>query len=437
MKERRTVVGRGALAVLLASAALLLVAGPAQAVEIINGSSIPAGRVIDDHVLIFNPTVVVDGTVNGDLFAFGTNVTINGTVNGNLFTGAQNVVINGTVETTAYSGAQNITIGENAVIGQDLLFAGLVYETKPGSRIGRDLMVAAYQASVGGDIGRDLQTAVLLLRISGKLGCDVSTTTPDVPSTESRAPFDPTGIVQEVGRRLGPAGLARAAGVMTYAGIVNQMSPFDSPLRGSVTIRPATEGTPGGLVIDWQKISTWGLERAKELAALLVVGSIVLLALPGLMTRWGERVRKSPWRAAGAGLLTALVGYAGALVSTLLILAVFFFLIFLKLGGLGWTVLGLGLSATWLALALFSLAIVYLSKLAVGYIAGRWILERISPRLVARAFWPMLLGILLYILLRSIPWLGWAIAVIVTLVGLGAVWLVLQEERRPYLTLMS
>jgi len=437
MTARRITWGRGLIGVFLAGAAILLIVGPAQAVEIINGSSIPAGRVINDHVLIFNPTVVVDGTVNGDLFAFGSNVTINGTVNGNLFTGGQKLVINGKVQTTAYSAGQSMTIGEQASIGQDFLYGGLTYETKPGSTIGRDLMVASYQANVGGNIGRDLQTAVLLLRISGKLGCDVPAAAPSTPSTGGLAPFGPTTLVQEVGRRLGPAGLARAAGVLTYAGIVNQMSPFDSPWTGSLAFRPASNGTPGGLVVNWQQIGMWALERVKELVTLLVVGVIVLVALPGVMVRWGERIRKSPFRAAGTGLVAAILGYSGALVFTLVIVAVFFFLIFVKLGALGWSVLGLGLSGTWLAYALFALAVSYLSKLAVGYLAGRWILERVSARLAARAFWPMLLGTILYVLLRSIPWLGWAIAVAVTLAGLGAVWLVLREERRPYLSLLS
>jgi hypothetical protein len=437
MQQLRSTWSRGALAVLLAGAGILLVVAPAQAVEIINGSTIPADRVIDDHVLIFNPTVVVDGTINGDLFAFGTNVTINGTVNGNLFTGAQNVVINGSVETTVYSGAQNIVVGKTASIGQDLLFAGLTYETRPGSHVGRDLMVAAYQAIVGGDIGRDLQTAVLLLRISGKLGCDVPAAAPPVPSTQSRAPFRPTAIVEEVARRLGPSGLARAAGLLTYAGIANQMDPFDSPLRGSLTYQSAGEGTTGGWVVDWDKVGAWGLDRARDLVGLLLIGSFVLLALPGLMARWGERLSQSPWRSAGAGLVTGLVGYAGSLIVTLLILALFLFLVVLKLGGLGWTVLGVGLSGTWLAYGLFSLAVTYLSKLAAAYCVGRWILGRISPRLTRYAFWPMLLGILLYVLVRSIPWLGWVIAVGVTLLGLGAVWLVLHDERRPFLTLVA
>jgi hypothetical protein len=421
----------------LAVVAILLIVGPAQAVEIINGSSIPAGRVIDDHVLIFNPTVVVDGTINGDLFAFGSNVTINGTVNGNLFTGGQNLVINGSIQTTAYSGGQNMTIGEGASIGQDFLYGGLTYDARPGSRIGRDLMVAAYQASVGGDIGRDLQTAVLLLRISGKLGCDVPAAAPSPSSSGSVAPFGPATLIQEVGRRLGPAGVARAAGVLTYASLVHQMSPFDSPLAGSIAFQPASKGTPGGLVVDWQKIGVWALERAKELGTLLVIGAIVLLALPGVMARWGDRIRKAPFRAAGAGLVTVILGYAGAFVFTLVILAAFLFLIFVQLGALGWSVLGLGLSGTWLLFALFSLAVSYLSKLAVGYLAGQWILERVSARLASRAFWPMLLGTILYVLLRSIPWLGWAIAVVATLAGLGAVWLVLREERRPYFSFLS
>jgi hypothetical protein len=40
-----------------------------------------------------------------------------------------------------------------------------------------------------------------------------------------------------------------------------------------------------------------------------------------------------------------------------------------------------------------------------------------------------LLGVVLYVLLRSIPVLGWLIGLLVTFVGLGAMWLLLREAR--------
>jgi len=36
---------------------------------------------------------------------------------------------------------------------------------------------------------------------------------------------------------------------------------------------------------------------------------------------------------------------------------------------------------------------------------------------------------LLYVLIRSIPWLGWVFGVVATLMGLGAIWLAFQSRR--------
>ena len=45
--------------------------GTAQAVEFIENEDLPAGEVIDDDLFIVGDNVVINGTVNGDLFAFG------------------------------------------------------------------------------------------------------------------------------------------------------------------------------------------------------------------------------------------------------------------------------------------------------------------------------------------------------------------------------
>jgi hypothetical protein len=39
------------------------------------------------------------------------------------------------------------------------------------------------------------------------------------------------------------------------------------------------------------------------------------------------------------------------------------------------------------------------------------------------------LGLTIYLLVRAIPWLGWAVGVVVTLVGLGAIWLGLSRSK--------
>lgn len=42
--------------------------------------------------------------------------------------------------------------------------------------------------------------------------------------------------------------------------------------------------------------------------------------------------------------------------------------------------------------------------------------------------WPLLVGVLLYVVLAGIPYLGFVVSVLVTLLGLGAMWLSLRQR---------
>ena len=82
--------------------------------------------------------------------------------------------------------------------------------------------------------------------------------------------------------------------------------------------------------------------------------------------------------------------------------------------------LGVGYSSLSLIFTVFMLMISYGSKLVVAYLAGKLTLARLAPQYAEHRVWPMLLGVIIYVSLRSIPLLGWFLGVIVTLAGLGA-----------------
>ena len=92
---------------------------------------------------------------------------------------------------------------------------------------------------------------------------------------------------------------------------------------------------------------------------------------------------------------------------------------------------GLGYPALILACSLFALTVAYGSKLVVADLGGTLILQRLAPRGLEGGgrILPLLLGLVLYVILRSIPILGWAIEVIVTVLGLGAIWVALRRQR--------
>jgi hypothetical protein len=84
-----------------------------------------------------------------------------------------------------------------------------------------------------------------------------------------------------------------------------------------------------------------------------------------------------------------------------------------------------------LATVLFTLLVWYGSKILVAYLAGKWILERLAPQVANRRIPVLLLGLVLYVLLASLPTIGWVVSILATALGLGAMWTWYLDRRNP------
>jgi hypothetical protein len=85
--------------------------------------------------------------------------------------------------------------------------------------------------------------------------------------------------------------------------------------------------------------------------------------------------------------------------------------------------------AVGLASVVFWLSIVYFSKVIVAFWLGRLLFRRFLPKYQQTSVWALLVGVLLFALIVSIPYLGWVASVIATMFGLGALWLVAFPRR--------
>jgi hypothetical protein len=56
-------------------------------------------------------------------------------------------------------------------------------------------------------------------------------------------------------------------------------------------------------------------------------------------------------------------------------------------------------------------------------------LGKISAAGAQHRYWPVVVGVLVYSLLRAIPFLGWLLAVTVTFLGLGAIYAAWKARR--------
>lgn len=415
----------------------------ARAIEFDDDGIIAADEVIDDDVIINHKNVVVDGAVIGDLFASGGSVTINGKVNGNLLVAGGDVVINGmvngslafagktlllngTVRGTVYATGGSFTLGESASVGRNVFCNGFSMEAEPGSAIGRDALVSGYQALLDGQMEGDVQAEVAALEIGGVIGGDVMAKVPE-PGSGPRGGFSWPGVAEAVNSGLRVAKGARIDGTLTYVSPVEQADAIEA-IPGGGVVYELPDDLEVRIDLGW-RAGQWFLARGREFITLLVLGALAIWRLPVLLNRLADQAKAQPLPAAGRGLVVLIVGYVGAAVLAALILILGILLGVVTLGELARAIFGVGFSGLMLALTLLWLCSAYGSKLVVAYLAGKLVLERIAPQSVSQAIWPLLLGVVLYVLLRSIPVLGWLVGLLATFVGLGAMWLLFREAR--------
>ncbi len=188
---------------------------------------------------------------------------------------------------------------------------------------------------------------------------------------------------------------------------------------------PNTQAAP----IDWQAVGGWAIDWGRSFFTFLIFGLLAIWLIPKPLGRWSENVRRAPLKSFGVGILVLIAGYAGILILFALAVALVIFLYMLTFNNLGWLLLSLGLPAIGLSFGILSLFVAFVSKIVVMFFLGKILLERAAPKALAHNIWPLLVGIVVFLLIRAIPWLGWVIGSLATLVGLGAIWLGLVRSK--------
>jgi len=394
------------LSVLLAMAGVLSVFTTAHAQEIVYGSSVPAGVTIQNDIVLFGDEVVIDGTVDGDVVALGNTVRVNGTVSGALVGAAQSVTINGKVGGSAYIASLVLAFGPGAQAGRSVYFAGGQLDTATGASIARDINAIALGAHLEGELGRNMRAAigpVDLLRLA----------------------------VQGINSLLGanriqlPPLLAPTSGIPDGAGVQVTRSSMDGLLRMGIA-SPAQDLSPS-TAVDADRLLAWLLRFGLDLVTFVVLGLLLVFLAPGILARGAQRLRISPWTALGWGVAVFATGIVALVLALAVVLALSLLFWALSLGALGSLTFAVGLFSVLLASVLYVFLVLFCSKLVAAFLVGRLILAAISPRVSSTAAWCMLLGILVYLLLAAIPYLGWLVAVAATFLGLGAIWMSIRD----------
>jgi hypothetical protein len=388
----------------------------AQAQQIMGGSSVPAGTTFENDAFLIGDDVVLDGTVQGDVLAIGRTVTVNGNVDGSLVTLAETVNVNGEVDGSVFSGAITFEAGDQAAIGRSAYFTGARLITQSDSQIGRDLVAGTLGAQLNGNVGRDVKAVIGLVEIVNRLlqAFDIQ---PNISDLRISVPRESAPEAEEDAT----AQAAPQDGIRLTGLTRSKQAKFARPAGGllyQATVQD--EAQPPGGQVNRDEVVSWSLEQGRLLVQYLIVGALTAWIMPSRFYRWSDRLRTRPVASGLYGFVGFITGFAGAILLFVLFLAMGIGLATITLNGLAVATWGLGFSSTWLAFSVFLLFALFISKVIVSYLGGLLILERLAPRAARYWIWPLLLGLVLYVLLRAIPFLGLAIGLLVTIFGLGA-----------------
>ena len=366
--------------------------------------SVPTGQTIEGDTLLFGPSVSMDGVVTGDLFIIGGDVKVNGEVGGSLYVIAESITTNGKIGGSTYQGALELVFGPSSTVGRNAYLLGVNLSTGKGSQVANDLIAGALQGWLSGEVGRFMRSIIIILNVEGQIGNGI-----DEP--EESPEGDGSGD-----------GSASARGVLA---LIRLETPLDERLpigRLGATVPQQSIDTTNPAV-------EWIVEYFRKLITLLVFGGLTLGLFPIKLKKWSGKMRTAPLESGLWGLIAILVAIMVSVVVLAVIPGIVILLWKLTFWGLASVLLAFGYTSYGLAVILFIIATIYISKVIVSYLIGELILQRFAPRFAERLIWSLLLGAVIFMALFLIPTVGWIFGFLAALAGLGAMWLVYREPK--------
>ena len=426
---------------LLALASVVL-AAPVLAADIRSKDVIVIDRDVDDDLYLFAGSITVNATVHGDLIATGGEIVINGVVEGDLWAAGGKIHINGTVTDDVRFAGSELKLGPGGQVGDDLFGAGFGFGADPGSDIASDVFVAGYQALLGGEIAGNVKAAVAGLEVSGHVAGDVEAQVEE-PDPEFEqwsmfmrmwSPYMPERIIAP-GLKVDED--AQIDGKLIYTSPATVDVP-DEAVGGAIVYQtpvPEVEApevevpeVPAGAltaaaVVTW--FIRWIVGMLRTFVTLLIIGVLLLWLAPKWLKEVVQHWKEKPLHSMGWGVAAWLAFFIAVPVLFMVMILLLLIVTVVTLGELFFPIAGIFMVLESALVVGFSIIAIYITKVAFCYLIGWLILKNTASGWVDRAMGliPLLIGLAIFVLVRSIPFLGALFSFAVTIFGLGAIWM--------------
>lgn len=321
--------------------------------------------------------LTINGKVVGDVFVAGNKVTIDGEISGSVFAAGQEIIIGGQAKISGNLYLAASTISFDGKVENNLYAFGSTIDSSNESNVLKDFYAFANVLSLNGKIGRDLRGSTRSAVLKAAIGRDIQ--------------FYNIGELNlEKGTTIG--------GSLTYR------SERDAQIADGVTIAQKTEKQKPitakkekeNAVLNWLAKAIYGL------FAFLAVTLLIIIAFPNKTKMISESIAQK----FGMNLLAGLV--------ILIVVPIISLILFFTL---------IGIPAALILLVVYGI-ILYVGKLFVGVIAGRYLIDRFFPKWneKTRLIIGTLKGAGIIYVLTLIPVLGGIIGFLSTLLAFGAIW---------------
>lgn len=375
--------------ILAASFLLLLLPLTVSAYAIKKGDSVyvPKGETIEGNLYAAGAAITIDGQVTGDLICAGQSINVNGEVAGDVICAGQSINVNGQVGGSLRAAGNTINL--SGKVARNLMAIGATIQSSAGSSVGWDMLAVGGFGQIMGSVGRDLYGVLGQATLAGPIGKNVNLNF-GRQNKKSAAPA------------LTIADTAKIDGDVKYTSNQEATIAGAASIKGKVThnLPPAFTKKPNFISLAWW----WG--------NLIAVFSALVMGLV-LISFWREPIIKVTDLMLNK--VSASFGW-GILVLLLTPLIAIILLI---------TVIGIPLSLILTALWLIAL---YLSKILVGILVGRSLLNNFWLKQKDSLILGMVIGVVIIYLIFSLPFIGKIMALLAVLWGLGGIWLTLKKS---------
>lgn len=370
-------------------AGLILLPGTAAARETLQGDTcvVEADRVIDGNLFALCGTLIVNGTVNGDIIGAAFYADINGTVQGDVYLASGQLDINGTVgDDVVFIGAV-LRLQPQAVFGREtsgIISLGLSTEVQAGAVVPQSITALNYQLIINGTVNGGVNFWGSALVIGGSVGGSVEAVVGD-PAAGDGSQLQALLLPFRLEVSMVSPGL-----VITESGSVGGALRYSGPVVGRIegTLAQEPEYTLTAALPDLSQITLGEQSNLDvlnkylghilaEFVTLAVIGLVGLTLTPRAMLGPAAPLRNRPLASLGVGLLAFLMSFGVIFLLGLLVLLLFGLGLLLSLPDLSIiAMMALGLFVVGGSSGFYFVAI-YVSRVVVCLAAGRVIIRAV------------------------------------------------------------